>query len=161
MTEAATARARVPAIEGWFTMDENDPRLIGTLDTESGTYFFPPETTMSRAPGFADAPLEEVLLSNRGTLWSYTSAAYQPPSPYITVTDPFEPFCIAAVHLETEQIVVLGQVTPEVQIEDLTVGQEMELVLDVLYTEDDTDHIVWKWRPVAKDNVSTTLEDGR
>lgn len=154
MTEADTARARVPAIEGWFTMDEADPRLIGTKDTESGTYFFPPETTMSRAPGFADAPLEEVLLSNRGTLWSYTSATYQPPNPYIPVSDPFEPFCIAAVHLDAEQIVVLGQVVAGVQVDDLAVGQEMELVLDVLYSDDQADHIVWKWRPAKRDPSS-------
>jgi hypothetical protein len=29
------------------------------------------------------------------------------------------------------------------------VGDEVELVIDTLYHEDDTDYLVWKWRPVA------------
>ena len=36
----------VPAVEGWFTLDD-EPRLLGTRCRESGTYYFPPETTMS------------------------------------------------------------------------------------------------------------------
>ena len=43
---------------------------------------------MSRAPGFADSELEEVELSTRGRLWSYTDAQYQPPEPYVPVTEP-------------------------------------------------------------------------
>ena len=49
---------RVPAIDGWFTMptETEGPgarrtALIGTRCTGSGTYFFPPERVMSRAPG--------------------------------------------------------------------------------------------------------------
>lgn len=148
------AKTRVPAVEGWFTMDA-EPALIGTRDTQSGTYFFPPERTMSRAPGFADATLEDVTLSRRGRLWSYTSATYQPPDPYIPVADPYEPFAIAAVELEAEQMVVLGQVVAGVDAADLEVGQQMELVLDTLYEDDDNEYIVWKWRPV------TTVEASR
>lgn len=152
------ATTRVPAVEGWFTVppdgSDEPPALIGTRCTGSGTYFFPPERTMSRAPGFADAPLEEVRLSRRGRLWSYTDAAYRPPEPYVPVADPHEPFCIAAVELEAERLVVLGQVVAGVGVDDLTVGMEMELVLDTLYAETDddgnrTEFLVWKWRPVA------------
>ncbi len=143
---------RVAAIEGWFTLDEDQPRLLGTRCVESGTYFFPPEHTMSRAPGFASSTLEDVELSSFGTLWSFTSATYQPPDPYIPVTDPHEPFCIAAVELEKEKLVVLGQVVAGVGVEDLEVGQRMELTLDVLYREDDTEYMVWKWKPAASDD---------
>ena len=55
-TAAQGARTRVPAVEGWFTMDE-EPRLLGTRCSETGTVFFPPETTMSRAPGHPTATL--------------------------------------------------------------------------------------------------------
>ncbi len=92
---------RRPVVEGWFTIPDDDtpPSLIGTRCSRSGTYFFPPERVMSRAPGQADSTLEEVHLSRRGRIWSYTDAQYQPPEPYVPVSDPYEPFCIAAVEL--------------------------------------------------------------
>ena len=149
------SRTRVPAIEGWFTLDD-EPRLIGTRCVDSGTVFFPPETTMSRAPGYASSELVPVELSRTGTLWSYTNAGYQPPEPYIAVADPYEPFWIAAVHLEAEQMVVLGQVVAGVPADAITVGTEMELVLDTLYSDDDNDYMIWKWQPIgwsgAKEN---------
>jgi uncharacterized OB-fold protein len=150
---------RVPAIEGWFTIPEDGsddaPALIGTRCSGSGTYFFPPERVMSRAPGFADSELEDVTLSNRGRLWSYTDANYQPPEPYVPVTDPYVPYCIAAVELEAERLVVLGQVVAGVTVEDLQVGMEMELVLDTLFSETDDDgdtveHVIWKWQPIEQ-----------
>jgi uncharacterized OB-fold protein len=138
----------VPAIEGWFTLDD-EPRLIGTRCSKSGTYFFPPETTMSRAPGNADSELVPVELSRTGKVWSFTNAGYQPPEPYIPVTDPYEPFAIAAVALEKEQIVVLGQCVAGVTVDDLHLGLEMELVLDTLYVEGDQEFVVWKWQPIG------------
>ena len=63
--------------------------------------------------------------------------------------DPFVPFTIAAVELEAERMVVLGQVVAGVEVTDLKVGQEMELVLDTLYTDDESEKMIWKWKPVA------------
>lgn len=146
MSGPEEGRRRVAAIDGWFTLDD-PPHLLGTRCRHSGTYFFPPETTMSRAPGFADSPLDPVELSNEGTLWSFTTASYQPPEPYVSPTDPFEPFCIAAVHLEAEQLVILGQVPAGIGVEDLHIGMPMRLVLDTLFVEDDVEHVVWKWAP--------------
>ena len=153
------ARTRVAAVEGWFTLDD-EPRLIGTRCTDSGTYFFPPETTMSRAPGYASSELVEVELSRTGTLWSYTNAGYQPPDPYIPVSDPYEPFFIAAVELAEEKMVVLGQVTAGVSAADLTVGTEMELVLDTLYSDDAHDYVIWKWQPVGWATESDSANEG-
>jgi uncharacterized OB-fold protein len=63
--------------------------------------------------------------------------------------DPYVPFCIAAVELVQEKMVVMGQVVPEVTVDDLSVGTEVELVIEVLYEDDDNEYLVWKWRPVA------------
>jgi len=165
---ASATTKRRPAVEGWFTIPEpgsdEAPSLIGTRCSSSGTYFFPPEHVMSRAPGHADAELEEVKLSTRGRLWSYTDAQYQPPTPYVPVSDPHVPFCIAAVELAEEKMVVMGQVVAGVSVDDLTVGMEMELVLDTLLTEtdeesgEDVDVIVWKWQPV--DSAAGTQATG-
>ena len=138
----------MPAIDGWFTLDD-EPRLIGTRCTRSGTYFFPPESTMSRAPGNADSELVPVELSRTGTVWSFTNAGYQPPEPYIPTSDPYVPFAIAAVELAEEQIVILGQVADGYGIDDLSVGAEVELVLEPLYEQDGVDHLIYRWKPVS------------
>ena len=142
-----TTKAVVSAKPEWFAHDADQPHLIGTRCQDSGTYFFPPEYTMSRAPGFADSELTEVALSRTGTLWSYTSAGYAPPEPYVPVADPFVPFAIAAVELAEEQMVVLGQVVEGVTADDLRVGMKMELVSEPLFEDDDAVHMVWKWKP--------------
>ena len=87
-------------------------------------------------------------LSQRGKIWSYTDARYQPPLPY-RAADPYEPFCIAAVELAAEKMVVMGQVVPGVGVDELSIGTEVELVTDVLYEDYDHEYIVWKWRPVS------------
>ncbi len=144
----STPKKRVPAIEGWITMDESDPHLIGTFDESSGTYFFPKDVSISRAPGHADAELEEVELSNRGRLWSYTTNHYQPPEPYVA-PDPFVPYTVAAVELTKERMIVLGQLADGVDPKTIEVGQEMELVLGTLYEDAENEYIVWKWKPAA------------
>jgi uncharacterized OB-fold protein len=63
--------------------------------------------------------------------------------------DPYVPFAIAAVELAAEQMVVMGQVVPGVDVDDLHVGDEVELVLDTLYEDDEHEYVVWKWRPLA------------
>ena len=80
-------------------------------------------------------------------MWSYTDAQYQPPPPYIQVTDPFEPFALAAVELP-EGIVVLGQVAAGFGVADLTVGDEVELVVETLYADEDGERTMWRWKPV-------------
>lgn len=72
-------------------------------------------------------------------------------------TDEHVPFAIAAVHLEHEGIVVMGQVVPGVAVEDLRVGTPVELVVDVLFSDEDTDHLIWKWKPVS-DPAATAEE---
>ena len=142
-----SGKKRVPAIEGWFTV-EGEPQLLGLRDRESGSYFFPKDVAVSRAPGFAAAPLEEVPLSRRGRLWSYTTNHYKAPEPYVS-PDPFVPYTVAAVELQEERMVVLGQLAPDVDPDGLEVGMEMEIVLDTLYEDEQNEYLVWKWKPVA------------
>jgi len=141
------AKPRVPAMEGWFTADEDGPRLRGLRDRESGTFFFPMDVAVSRAPGYAEAELEEVELSRRGRLWSWTTNHYAPPAPYVA-PDPFVPYTVTAVELPAERMVVLGPLAEEVDPARLELGMEMELVVGTLFEDDEAVHTVWKWRPV-------------
>jgi hypothetical protein len=89
--------------------------------------------------------MEDVELSRRGRVWSYTDAQYQPPPPFVPRADPFQPFAIAAVELEKEGMVILGQVADGFGVGDLEVGAEVEVAVEPL---DPSGALVWKWRPV-------------
>ncbi len=138
----------VPAVEGWFTTDA-EPRLLGTRCTTCGTVFFPRASGFCRNPACRGREFDEIELARVGKVWSYTDAQYQPPPPYISAADPYEPFALAAVELEAEQLVVLGQVAKGYGVEDLTVGASVELVVEPLYEIDGVEHLVYRWKPVA------------
>jgi uncharacterized OB-fold protein len=144
---ASTARTAVPAVEGWLTVTD-PPRLIGGRCPSCGTYVFPPRTGACPNPDCRSDELTPVELARRGRVWSYTENRYPPPSPF-EATDPFEPYAIAAVELADEGLVVLGQVAKGVLADDLHVGMEMELDVDVLRRDDDHDYLVWVWAPAA------------
>jgi uncharacterized protein len=137
----------IPMIEGWFTTGD-EPALLGKRCTVCGTTAFPPTIRWCPNPGCASDDLEEVALSRRGKIWSYTDARYQPPPPYVPTTDPYEPFAIAAVELAAERIVVLGQVAQGFGLDDLKVGGEAELVVETLEVSDGIERLIWRWRPV-------------
>ena len=139
-------KTRLPAIEGWFTLDEDAPALLGSRCTSCGNFAFPKETFFCRNPECQGKEFAETELSRTGTIWSYTDARYQPPKPY-EASDPYGPFAIAAVELRAERMVVMGQVVPGVGVDELTVGSEVELVLDTLYEDVEHEYLVWKWRP--------------
>jgi uncharacterized OB-fold protein len=161
MTTTDANATRVPAIEGWFTTgdDGTAPALLGSRCTECGTYAFPAESKYCGNPDCGSTTFDTVELSRRGRIWSYTDARYQPPAPYVAA-DPYVPFCLAAVELAAEKLVVMGQVVPGVTVDDLTVGDEVELVVDTLYSEDGTDYLVWKWSPVGLATTSDASSGG-
>ena len=44
---------------------------------------------------------------------------------------------------------MLGQIASDVDPEELKTGDEVELVLETLYEDDDSEFVVWKWKPIA------------
>jgi uncharacterized OB-fold protein len=137
--------APTPVLEGWFTLDEQRPHLLGTRCTACGTYYFPKLKGYCRNPDCNSESFEEVPLSRTGKLWSFTNASYQPPEPYVQVEkEAFQPFAIAAVELEKEKMIVLGQVVTGTGVESLRAGLAMELVLEPLADG----KLTWKWKPV-------------
>ncbi|MDE0603553.1 MAG: OB-fold domain-containing protein [bacterium] len=141
-------RTSVAAVEGLFTLDPDEPRLIGGRARSRGSYFFP-KSLAGSDPACLGDEIDEVLLSRVGKLWSFTTGEYAPPAPYVIPGDEFEPYVVAAVRLAEENLVVLGQVVPGVSVDELSVGMEMELVIDVLYSDDEHDYLVWKWAPAG------------
>ncbi|HEX2384395.1 MAG TPA: OB-fold domain-containing protein [Acidimicrobiales bacterium] len=146
-------KSRVPALgaEGWFTEDDADtgPALLGNRCTSCSTVFFPAASFACRNPDCDGRDFERAPLSQRGTVWSYTDARYQPPAPYVPTTDPYEPFAIAAVELAGEGMVVLGQVADGYGIDDVRVGSEVELVVETLFEDDENEYRIWRWKPAS------------
>jgi len=136
-----------PSIEGWFTTGPS-PVLLASRCTECNTVFFPPTEGFCRNPACSSEEFEQVPLSRRGRIWSYTDAQYQPPAPYIAHTDPYEPFALAAVELP-EGLVVLGQLASGTGVDDVTVGTEVELLVEPLYADESGDRTIWRWQPVT------------
>lgn len=143
----------VPAVEGWFTTDD-EPRLLGTRCTTCSTVFFPRASGFCRNPECRGRDFDDVELSRTGTVWSYTDAQYQPPPPYIPPTEDHEPFALAAVELAAEQVVILGQVAKGYGVDDLRVGAEVELVVEPLYELDGVEHLIYRWKPVSSGAAS-------
>lgn len=107
---------------------------------------FPPRAAGCPNPGCDGDALEQVPLSRRGNLWSYTETHYAPPPPY-PARDSFEPFAIAAVELTDEGLIVLGKVVDGTHAADLTIGTVMELTTMPLFTDDDgVERIVHAWK---------------
>ena len=140
-------KPQAPAIEGWHTMDSK-PCLIGSQCQDCGSYFFPKQTHYCKNPSCESTSFKDVELSRTGQVWSYTNAGYKPPAPFVA-EEPFEPYAIAAVQLEKEQMVVLGQVVKGLGVADLKVGMEVELVLEPLHETEDDIKVTWKWQPIA------------
>ena len=151
MSETAT-----PAVEGWFTTG-SEPALIGTKCQSCGTISFPRETTFCKNPSCSGEEFADTELSRRGTVWSYTDAQYQPPPPYIPSADPYVPFALAAVELP-EGLVILGQVADGYGVDDLKVGNTVELVVEPLYTDETGVRTTWRWKPVAADTAAAAQE---
>jgi uncharacterized OB-fold protein len=142
-----TTKPRVPALgaEGWFT-DEGGPALLGNRCTTCGTAFFPKAAFTCRNPACDGTEFAEARLAGTGTVWSYTDARYQPPAPYVAAADPYEPFVLAAVELDADGLVVLGQMTTGTTVADLHVGARVELAIETLFADDEHEYLIWKWK---------------
>jgi uncharacterized OB-fold protein len=142
------SKQKVPAVDGWFTMDETAPQLMGARGADTGSYFWPTALAVSANPSRPGEEREPALLSRRGRLWSWTTNHYAPPEPYVA-PDPFVPYTVCAVELDVEKMVVLGQLATGADPAQLAAGMDMELVLGPLYEDDDHEYVVWQWAPAA------------
>ena len=139
-----------PAVDGWFTTGD-EPALLAARCTACRTPYFPPlSMVFCRNPECDGTEFEQAELSRRGTVWSYTDAQYQPPPPYIPASEEFEPFALAAVELP-EGLVVLGQVADGFGVADLSVGTEVETVIETLYSDESGERTIYRWKPVQPD----------
>ena len=144
MDPANTEKTFVPAVEGFLTWQSGKPYLIGGRCKSCKTYYFPRLAGCSN-PNCKGGEVEEVLLSRRGTLWTYTIQHYAPPLPF-RAPDPFVPYGIGLVELP-EGIRVVGMLT-DCDTDNLKIGMPMEMTAEKIYEDEHgNDVVTWKFRP--------------
>jgi uncharacterized protein len=132
-----------PIIEGLFAWPSDDPRLLVSRCKKCGTIAFPKKS-------FCPNPdcekkrenIEDIRLSKKGKVYSYTCQIYQPPAPFRM--EPFEPYALGMVDFP-EGLRVWGMFTRK---ENLKIGMEVETVAGRLYTDGDTEYMTWMWKPI-------------
>lgn len=91
--------------------------------------------------------LENVILSRKGKIYSYTIANYPPPPPYAGPIDPFVPYAIVWVDLP-EGTRILSTMT-ECDLESLKIGLDVELVIKKGWTDQDGNEVIsYAFKPV-------------
>ncbi|MDH3754569.1 MAG: OB-fold domain-containing protein [Acidimicrobiia bacterium] len=139
---------QVPVEEGVFSWPSDDPRLLGSRCADCGTVVFPRQHGCPRCTG---SDMRDTELGTHGTLWTWTVQAFPPKAPpFIGDADPatFEPYGVGYVELPGE-VKVEARLT-ESDPEKLSVGQEMELRIVPLTTDDEGNEVVtFAFAPVS------------
>ncbi len=138
--------AQVPIDAGLYRGDPEAPQLVGSRCTNCAEVAFPKQ---SSCPSCTGSTTQEILLTRRGTLWTFTIQRFPPPvPPYKGDPASFTPFAVGYVDLP-EGLRVESRLT-ESDPEKLTIGMDMELVLEkFMETETGDDVMTFAFRPVA------------
>src|SRR5208282_6003473 len=135
-------KMQIPIVSDVFTWPSSEPSLIGSRCKACGTVSFPKSPFCGNADCKNKREVEEVLLSRRGELLSFTLVCYQPPPPYVP-PKPFVPFPLGEVAFP-EGVAVIGQIVG-CKYEDLRTGMEAEVIIDKLY-EDESGNEIMGWK---------------
>ena len=131
-----------PCVAGLFS-DDGGARVLGSRCAACGTPYFPkaPNCHNPACPGSKMEPCE---FGGRGRVWSYSVADFPPPPPH-KYDQPFKPYAIAVVDLDSG-LRLVGQMVDAP--EAVRVGAAVELVIDTLYHEQGKAFTSWKFKLV-------------
>ena len=129
----ADATNQVPIGDGLFTWPSESPRLLASRCRQCGSVSFPAIATCRDPECPSRDDVEVIELSPRGTLDAFTIMRYQPPLPW-KGPESMVPFGQGFVRLPEGVSIVSVLLAPDVA--DLRVGEEMELVVQPLYTDE-------------------------
>ncbi len=121
-----TGSQQIPVAEGLFTWPADEPRLIGARCAGCGLVGFPAGSACERCGG---TEVTETLLSDRGTLWTFTTQDFRPPSPPYDgrSAGTFQPYAVGYVELPGEVMVEARLTEPDPA--RLAIGQPMRLAI--------------------------------
>lgn len=139
----------LPIQAGLFRGPTESPQLVASRCRACGALTFPKQDACPRC---TQRDADEVLLSRRGVLWSWTIQRFPPPVPPYAgpaERESFVPFGVGYVELP-EGIRVEARLT-ENDPEKLEIGMQMELTLEKFSEDADGNAIVtFAFRPVEE-----------
>ena len=145
MESKASGKERVPELPDLFTWADDGARIMSAKCNTCGTYFFPASHHQHR-PGCTREGVENVLLSKRGKLATYSIQHYMCPPPFKTTGD-ITPYGVGMVEFP-EGISVAGLIV-ESDLNALSIGLEMETTDYVLYEDNEGKQVcTWAFRVV-------------
>ena len=131
----------IPLKEGLFIMplpSGEGGHLIGSKCKSCGDVFFPKREVCL---GCGQADLEEIALSTRGKLDTWTPVRQTPPGAIVTA-----PYGLARIELP--EGVFVATVLTDCDLEKIKTGSEWELVIEkVKEDEEGNDVLAYKFRP--------------
>ena len=140
MQEAPAERTQVPIKGARLRLGES-PALMGSRCPQCGEHFYPPRYVCLNC---YQEGLEEVALSTRGELWTFTIARAALPGTLMT-----PPYVIAQVRLP--EGVSLATVLTDVDPDAVRIGMPLEMVVEKASVDSEgNDVMTFKFRP-AKD----------
>lgn len=140
-TSQEATTVSVPVKEGLFTTPASpneQPNLLGAKCRSCGEVFFPRRTVCANCTG---QNMDQVQLSRRGLVWSYTVVRQTPPGYQGPV-----PYALATVELPEK--VRLDATLVDCDLERLKVGTPVELVLSAFRDEAGRALVGYAFRPV-------------
>ena len=148
MATVNTPEKQICVAENLFNWPSDDPRLMATRCKSCGSCFFPRTFTCGN-PGCKEKNIENILLSKRGKLWSWSTQFYKPPPPFIA-TEPYVPFAVGLLEFP-EGIKILGIVTGCTDPDrELKIDMDMEVVADKLFMDENGNEVIgWKFKPIS------------
>ena len=121
-----------PVVEGLFRAEEDRIVLLGSRCEACGTLYFPQRVACRNPECAGSGDLSPAELPRKGTLYSYSWQAYQPPG--LFAVDAWKPYAIGAVDL-AENLRILARL--DIPREKLRIGMEVVLGHDVMRRGED------------------------
>lgn len=128
--------AKIPIRQGLFEWFDDGAHLIGSRCRECAEVTFP---TTPFCPQCCAQTTEDIPLSQRGVLYSFTVQRFRPPPPY-RGPDPFVPYGVGMIELP-EGLRVTA-VLEENDPEKLRVGMEMALATTTFFEDQEGNEVL-------------------
>ena len=146
---AQAANSQIPIAPGLFEWLDEGACLIGSRCLECGEVRFPAN---SFCPQCCKETTENIRLSQRGRLYSFTVQRFKPPPPYRGPED-FDPYGVGMIELPEGLRVT--SVLEEGDPTRLRVGMEMQLIITKFFEDEEGREVLaYKFKPVAVDPQS-------
>jgi len=139
-------KKQIPVKEGlWTTPSSPDekPQLIGSRCNLCGEVFFPKKTN-GICTNCQSKDLEEIKLSRRGKLYSFTVVMQRPPEYYKG------PVPYAEGFVELPEGVRVETLLTDCNFDELRIGMDVEMVIEKLHDDEEGNEILaYKFRPLT------------